>query len=90
MTIDFSRIEIFTDVAHMNCSICDLRTQFADVIYSCGQGIASHALALKIYNSSGPEHFDEKELRLIEQYSKLCSPAFIDAMGSIIKHHKIS
>lgn len=51
MKIDFSRIEIFTDVAHKNCSICDLRTQFADVIYNMGQGVAAHALALKIYNS---------------------------------------
>lgn len=90
MEIDFSKIEIFTDVAHKNCSICDLRTQFADVIYNYGQGIASHALALKIYNSSGPEHFDDKELHLIEQYSKLCSPAFIDAIEQIIKLHKIS
>lgn len=90
MNIDFSKIEIFTDMAHQNCAICDLRTQFSDVIYNCGQGISAHALALKIYNSSGLEHFDEKELRLIEEYSKLCSPAFIDAMERIIKQHKAS
>lgn len=90
MTIDFSRIEIFTDVAHMNCSIEDLRTQFADVIYNLGRGIESHALALKIYNSDGPTHFDENEIKLIEAYSKFCSPAFIDAMERIIKQHKIA
>lgn len=89
MTIDFSRIEIFTDVAHTSCNVCDVRTQFADVIYNMGNGIASHALALKIYQSSGPTHFEQKELLLIEEYSKLCSPAFIDAMERLMKQHKI-
>ena len=88
MTIDFSRIEIFTDVAHMNCQICDLRTQFADVIYMMGRGIESHALALKIYQSEGPTEYNDKELSLIEQYSNLCSPAFIDAVELIIKQRK--
>lgn len=89
MEIDFSKIEIFTDVAHMNCQICDLRTQFADVIYNSGSGIEAHALALKIYNSDGPTHYEEREFQLIEAYSKLCSPAFIDAIESITKQHKI-
>lgn len=89
MTIDFSRVELFTDVAHKNCSVVDLRTQFADAIYNLGQGIESHALAFKIYQSEGLTHYDEKEVRLIEHYSKLCSPAFIDAVDRIIKQHKI-
>lgn len=89
MEIDFSRIEIFTDITHHNCSITDLRTQFADVIYNLGRGIEAHALALKIYQSEGPTEYNDKELSLIEQYSNLCSPAFIDAMERIIKQRKI-
>lgn len=88
MNIDFSRIEIFTDVARTNCAVCDLRTQFADVIYNTGIGVAAHALALKIYNSEGPTFYDDKELILIEQYSKLCTPAFIDAMDGLLKQSK--
>lgn len=88
MEIDFSRIELFTDIAHKNCSIVDLRTQFADAIYNLGSGIESHALALKIYNSDGPTRFEEREIQLIERYSKLCSPAFIDAVEKIIHQHK--
>jgi hypothetical protein len=84
MNIDFSRIEIFTDIAHTTCSICDLRTQFADVIYNMGNGIEAHALALKIYNSEGPTFYDDKELILIKKSSKLCSPAFIDAVDRIL------
>lgn len=84
MNIDFSKIEIFTDVAHTTCSICDLRTQFADVIYNMGNGIEAHALAMKIYNSDGSTYYDDKEIILIEQYSKLCSPAFIDSIGRIM------
>ncbi len=86
MKIDFSRIEIFTDIAHQNCSICDLRTQFADVIYKTGNGIAAHALALKIYNSEGATEFDENECTLIKKYSELCAPAFIDAIENILTH----
>lgn len=86
MNIDFSRIEIFTDVAHKNCSICDLRTQFADVIYNMGQGVAAHALALKIYNSDGPTNYTDKEIQQIETYMTLCSPAFIDAMNRLLGH----
>lgn len=84
MNIDFSKIEIYTDVAHTTCSICDIRTQFADVIYNMGNGIEAHALALKIYNSEGSTFYDDKELRLIEKYSKLCSPAFIDVIERMV------
>lgn len=87
MNIDFSRIEIFTDVAHKNCSICDLRQQFADVIYNVGSGIEALSLAMKIYNSDGPTEYNEKELRLIDTYAmKCCSPAFIEAMNRILGH----
>lgn len=84
MNIDFSRIELFTDVAHTTCNICDLRTQFANVIYNMGNGIEAHALALKIYNSEGATFYEDRELMLIEQYSKLCAPSFIDAIGRIM------
>ncbi|MBD5356237.1 MAG: hypothetical protein HDR88_04420 [Bacteroides sp.] len=87
MTIDFSRIEIFTDVAHQNCSICDLRQQFADVIYNVGSGIEALSLAMKIYNSDGPVEYNEREVRLIDTYTmKCCSPAFIEAMNRILGH----
>lgn len=87
MTIDFSRIEIFTDVAHQNCTICDLRQQFADVIYNVGSGIESLSLAMKIYNSDGPTDYNERERQLIKSYaSKCCSPAFIEAMNRILGH----
>lgn len=87
MNINFSRIEVFTDMAHTQCVICDLRTQFADVIYNMGHGIAAHALALKIYNASPdePTFYDENEVSMIEEYSKFCTPAFIDAIDRILK-----
>lgn len=83
MTIDFSRIEIFTDVAHLNCAICDLRKQFADVIYNVGHGIEALALAMKIFNSDGPTEYNDNELQLMESCMTKCSPAFIDAMNHI-------
>ncbi len=87
MEIDFSRIEIFTDVAHKNCSIADVRTQFADAIYNLGKGIEAHALALKIYNSDGPTDFNENEISLNEKYSEMHTPECIVAMKRLNKQH---
>lgn len=85
MEIDFSKIEIFTGVAHRVCTVADVREQFADVIYNMGNGVASHALALKIYNSKGAEEYSEDECRMITKHSRMCSPAFIDAIERIME-----
>lgn len=83
MNIDFSRIEMFTDIAHTQCVVTDVRKQFADIIYNLGQGIAAHALALKIFNSKGPEFYDETECAMITEYSRHCTPAFIEAIQTV-------
>lgn len=85
MEIDFSKIEIFNGVAHRSCTVADLREQFADVVYSMGQGVAAHALALKIFNSQGAVEYSEEECRQIRQFARLCRPAFIDAIERIME-----
>ena len=83
MEIDFKRLEIFDGVAHRSCTVVDVREPFADVIYQHGNGVAAHALALKIYNSQGPTQYSEQEVELIRRSAGLCSPAFMDAVQAV-------
>lgn len=83
--INFERIEIFEDIAHTRCSVVNVKNDFANAIYQKGSGIESHALALKIYNSSGETEFNEAEVALIKRYASMCQPAFIDAITKILE-----
>lgn len=83
--INFERIELFSDVAHTECSVQNLKKDFANILYNLGTGLPCHALALKIYNSSGETEYDDEECALIRQYSEKCNPAFIDAVNEILK-----
>ena len=83
--INFERIELFADIAHTQCVVQNVKTDFSNVIYTMGHGIEAHALALKIYNSSGETEYNENEIRLIKKYSELCQPAFIDAINRLIE-----
>lgn len=83
--INFERIEIFEDIEHTRCRVCNVKKDFANAIYQNGLGIESHALALKIYNSSGEAEFSEPEVELIKKYAAQCQPAFYDAIIKITK-----
>ena len=83
MKINFERIELFADIAHTKCVVQNVKEDFSNVIYTMGHGIQAHALALKIYNSSGDTEYDENEVQLIKKYSELCQPAFIEAIERI-------
>jgi hypothetical protein len=59
----------------------DIKLTVAEDLYEKGQGIAFHALALKIYNSQGETEFTDAEFNLIMTYAKqLCTPMVIDAL----------
>ena len=80
-TIDFSRLEIFSDIARTRCTVVDARKVISDAIYVNGYGIESHALALKIYNSVGPCEYDERECAIIMDFAHRCgTPSLIDAL----------
>lgn len=83
--INFERIEIFSDIEHTRCSVCNVKKDFANAIYQNGYGIESHALALKIYNSSGETDFSDTEIELIKKYAAQCQPAFYDAIITILE-----
>ena len=82
--IDFSNITIYTDIAKTKSVVKDIREEVANDLYAHGQGIAFHALALKIYNSTGVVELDDKEYGLLMNYvEQMCTPMVIDAFRNM-------
>ena len=51
MKIDFENFRLFKGIDKKNVEVLNVKNVFADELYTIGQGIAFHALALKIFNS---------------------------------------
>lgn len=83
-TIDFTKLEIFTDLAKTRCVVSDVRKQISECIYNNGRGLAAHALALKIYNSNGAIEVNDDELAIIKDIINILgTPSLIDAIDNI-------
>lgn len=68
-----------------------LSKELANGLYKTAQGIDGHALALKIYNSTGEEDYNDLEIELIAKYAnQYGTPFFIDALNSIKNEQSIT
>ncbi|MBO4906219.1 MAG: hypothetical protein J5486_04170 [Bacteroidaceae bacterium] len=84
MKINFDSVKVYTNVSHTEFTVEDIRAAFADMIYRMGQGVAAHALALKIYNSKPDTDYSQDEVQLMKQFAGTYgTPAFIDAINSL-------
>lgn len=84
--INFKEIEIFTDISQTKTFTGDGREEFANLLYTGCNGIAAHALALKIYQSEGPIEISEAEETIIMGVAEQrCTPAFIDGLRKQLK-----
>ena len=82
--INFTQVEIYKGVAKKTCFVQDIREAFADAIYSQSVGLKAHALAFKIYNSSGEVEYSDEEVKIIKQFAEQwCSPSLIDAINKM-------
>ena len=62
----------------------NIKLTVAEDLYEKGQGIAFHALALKIFNSHGETEYTDDEYGLIMAYAKqLGTPMVIDALEAL-------
>lgn len=84
MKIDFSKVKVYTDLGRETGTVQDLRKDFANLIYTEGRGIASHALALKIYNGDKDTEYNDEEIAMIRNFANICSPCIIDAFETIL------
>ena len=84
--INFEDIGIYTDIERKTMVRLDMKKKIANDLYNRGQGIAFHALALKIYNSHGEIELSEEEYNLLMDYVRqMGTPAAIDALESYNK-----
>lgn len=83
--INFESFEVFLDIAKTQKVEKNVKSELADIMYRLGKGIAYHALALKIYNSSGEIEYTDDECELIREVSQTCAPFFIDAINEVLK-----
>lgn len=84
MKLNFDEVEVYTDLSKENSVTQSIRKDFANFIYTQGNGIQAHALALKIYNGNAETEFDQQEVMLIRSFSHGCSPCVIDAITELI------
>lgn len=87
--INFESLLVATDIARKHCENKDCREDFANVLYRNGNGIAFHALALKIYNSTESTEYTDEETSMIKEYANtFCKPFFIDALNRAIDNQE--
>lgn len=84
MTINFEQFMLYKGIDRKEVEVMDVKQVFAEEIYNRGQGLACHALALKIYNSTGDTEYSDEEYKLMQVFSEQCmTPSFIDSLRAI-------
>ena len=71
--LDFKHFSKYTGIRRQQKETGDAREEFADLIYRYAGGIKAHALAFRIYGSTGEEEYSEEE-------TAICLPGFIDGL----------
>lgn len=85
MKLNFKQFILFQGIDKKNALLTDVSKAIADGLYNTVQGIASHALALKIYNATGEEEYSDEEIEMLRNFSKQCTPAFMDSFEEFVK-----
>ena len=81
MKINFEQLRVYKDIDKTRELVVNVKVQVADSIYQSGIGIAAHALALKIYNSTGDCELTDEEYQLLMSFAEHhFIPMVIDAL----------
>ena len=81
MKINFEQLRVYNDIAKTREMVVNVKVQVADTIYQKGIGIEAHALALKIYNSTGDCELTDDEYQLLVSFAEHhFIPMVIDAL----------
>ncbi|MBR5950991.1 MAG: hypothetical protein IKZ87_06115 [Actinomycetaceae bacterium] len=85
MKLDFEHIDIYIDIERTKCVQKNLKKDFANLLYTMGNGIECHALALKIFNGNAETEYDKRECEIIKKFSEqYCAPTVIDAVNLLL------
>ena len=85
MRIDFEKFSLLQRLSGQ-AQVLNVKNVLADELYTKGQGIAFHALALKIYNSEGETEYSDTEFAMLTDFAEHClTPNFIDSLKALKK-----
>lgn len=80
MKINFEQLRVYNDIAKTRELVVNVKVQVADALYQNGFGIGAHALALKIYNSTGDCELTDEEYQMLMHFAEgHFTPMVIDA-----------
>ena len=83
--INFKELSIYTGISKKDKVTGDARESFADILYRQANGIRSHRLALRIFESDGVIELTPEDAQIIQAVAeRFCTPAFIDAINEQI------
>lgn len=83
MKINFEQFRLYQGLDKY-VEVLNVKNVFANELYNRGQGIAFHALALKIYNSEGETEYNDMEYALMVDFANNCmTPSFIDSLKAL-------
>ncbi len=84
--VNFKALQVKTSLKGDQVVTVDAVLDVANIIYVHGMGLASHALALKIYNSTGEVELTDTEASIVEEIvNRILAPRHIDAIMSQLK-----
>lgn len=85
--LNFQNFRIPTGINRTEYNTGDAREAMADLLYKNVNGIASHRLAFKIYESMGDTEYTDEESSLIVRVAEaFATPAFIDGLNEQINN----
>lgn len=87
MTINLKKFPIFTSVKKDMVSEVDVKDNIANILYMGGQGLPTHALAFKIYNSDGEIDLSSNEIDIILSNESLFTCVFLDSLKAYADKH---
>lgn len=83
--IDFTKLKMFTDISNTNCSEQNVCFELSNLIYTRASGIFAHALAMKIYKSTGEIELTDEEFNFIVKFAnENLVPLFMDSLKANI------
>lgn len=85
MKVDLKNFKVKKSFKGDECTVCDLREQFADLIYTNTCGMRAFKLAEKIYSSDGEVDLDDIEAEIFKDLvNEKCTPQIIDSLRDAI------
>lgn len=82
--INFSKLPCYVDIRKAGKMEMDVKYNFSNALYIQGHGVAMGALAMKIYNSTGKEEYNDEECKIILTFAQSISPMLFDSLRDII------